>query len=169
MATWARRSSVLVAAAFLTIGLAACQEPDEGRSPEPGDGDATTLTPTDEPTEDPTEDPTENPTDVESSEPTETPSGPTDPRVDAAVADLAERLAVTEDDVTAGSLEEVTWTDGSIGCPAEGQSYTQALVPGARLVLTVDGTDYAYHGEGEEALFYCETPVEPAASDDATA
>ncbi|GAB2597981.1 hypothetical protein [Pseudactinotalea suaedae] len=161
MTTWARRTSALAAAAFLVAGLAACQAPDEGRSPEPGDGDVTTLTPTDEPTEDMTDD--------ESAEPTDPPSGPADPRVEAAVTDLAERLEVTAEDVTAGPLEEVTWTDGSIGCPAEGQSYTQALVPGARLVLTVDGAEYAYHGEGEEPLFYCETPIEPAASDDATA
>lgn len=149
----ARRTSAVLAVAFLALGLAACQQPDEGRSP--GDGDATTLTPTDEPTEDPTEG---EPTD-ETDPP---PSGNSDERVDAAVADLAERLDVSVDDVTAGALEQVTWSDGSIGCPAAGQSYTQALVPGARVLLTVDGTEYAYHGEGEEPLFYCAEPIEPA-------
>ncbi len=142
---------MLAAAVFLTAGLAACQGQDEGRSPDPGDGDATTLTPSDEPTDgEPTDE-----TDPSS-------SGPTDDRLDAAVTDLAGRLDVSVDDVTAGPLEEVTWSDGSIGCPAPGQSYTQALVPGARATLTVDGTEYAYHGEGEEPLFYCEQPIDPA-------
>lgn len=161
MATWGRRATVLTAAAVLTMGLAACQQPDEGRSPEPGDGDVTTVTPSDEPTQEPTED--------ETMEPTDPPFGPEGERVDAAVADLTERLSVTAADVSAGSIEEVTWTDGSIGCPAEGESYTQALVPGVRLILTVDGAEYAYHGEGDEALFYCETPIDPAPADDATA
>jgi len=147
---------VLAAAAFLTMGLAACQTPDEGRSPEPGDGDVTTLSPTDEPAEDMAD---------ENMEPTDPAA---DPRVEVAVTDLTVRLGVSADEVVIGPLEQVTWTDGSIGCPAEGQSYTQALVPGVRLVLTVDGTDYAYHGEGEEELFYCENPIEPAAADDAT-
>lgn len=140
---------MVLVAAFLTLGLAACQQPDEGSSP--GDGDATTLTPTEDPTEGEPTDETEPP-----------PSGDSDERVDAALADLAERLDVSVDDVTAGALEEVTWSDGSIGCPAPGQSYTQALVPGARVILTVDGTEYAYHGEREEPLFYCEQPIEPA-------
>lgn len=145
MATWARRASALAAAVCLTVGLAACQEHDEGHSPEPGDGGVTTE-PTDEPT-----------------------AGTDDARVDAAVADLAERLQVAPEDITAGPLDEVTWTDGSLGCPAEGQMYTQALVPGTRLILTIDGTEYAYHGEGEEPLFYCANPIDPAPSDDATA
>jgi hypothetical protein len=155
-----RRVSLVVAAAFLVLGLGACQQPDQGRSPEPGDGDATTLTPTDEATDDPTH---------ETSEPDEPPSGTTDERVEAAVTDLAEQLDVDPADITVGALEEVTWGDGSIGCPEPDQMYTQALVPGARLILTVDGAEYAYHGEGDGALFWCQHPVEPVPSDDATA
>lgn len=160
MTTWARRTSGVVAAAFLMLGLAACQEPDQGRSPEPGEGDATTLTPTDEATEDPTN---------ETSEPDGSPSADMDERVDAAVADLAQQLDVDPATITPGELEEVTWSDGSIGCPEPDQMYTQALVPGTRLILTVDGTEHAYHGEGDGPLFYCQNPVDPVPSDEATA
>ena len=43
------------------------------------------------------------------------------------------------EDVTVVSYEDVTWPDGALGCPEPGMSYTQALVPGARLVLEADG------------------------------
>lgn len=42
------------------------------------------------------------------------------------------------------SAENVTFTDGSLGCPSPGQSYTQALVDGMRVVVSVDGTPYDY-------------------------
>ena len=32
----------------------------------------------------------------------------------------------------------MTWTDGSLGCPQKGMSYTQALVEGELLLLRVD-------------------------------
>jgi hypothetical protein len=40
--------------------------------------------------------------------------------------------------------EEVEWSDGSLGCPEPGMLYTQALVPGYRVVLGLDGRDYDY-------------------------
>jgi len=46
-----------------------------------------------------------------------------------------------------------------MGCPQPDLMYTQALVPGRRLVLTVDGTDYAYHGGQTGEYFFCENPA----------
>jgi hypothetical protein len=40
--------------------------------------------------------------------------------------------------------EEVEWPDGSLGCPEPGMMYTQALVPGYRVVLVLDGREYDY-------------------------
>ncbi len=77
---------------------------------------------------------------------------------DAAIADLAQRLGIDEADVTVKSEEEVTWRDGSAGCPEPGMMYTQALVPGRRLILTANGEDYAYHS-AEGDYFYCEKPA----------
>jgi hypothetical protein len=77
---------------------------------------------------------------------------------DAAIADLAQRLGIDETDITVTSEDEVTWRDGSVGCPEPGMMYTQALVPGRRLILTAGGQDYAYHS-GQGAYFYCEKPA----------
>ena len=77
-----------------------------------------------------------------------------------AVADLARRLDVAEDDVVVESVEEVTWRDGSIGCAEPGMMYTQALVDGSRITLRVDGETYEYHSGGRRGVFLCENPTQ---------
>ena len=69
------------------------------------------------------------------------------PIVTPARADLARRLGVDPDDLEVISAEEVTWPDGSLGCPEPGMSYTQALVDGSKVVL------------GTTTGFTCITPV----------
>lgn len=79
-----------------------------------------------------------------------------------AVADLMERLSVPASDVRVVTAEEVTWRDGSLGCPKKDRMYTMALVEGRRIVLEVDGKQYAYHAGGDKPPFYCEHPKPPA-------
>ncbi|GAA2824249.1 hypothetical protein [Kribbella solani] len=79
--------------------------------------------------------------------------------VEQARADLTKRLGVDAGKVTVVSSEEVTWPDGSLGCPEPGMRYTQALVPGNRTVLEVDGKQYSYHSGGHRAPFLCEHPA----------
>ena len=89
------------------------------------------------------------------------PSDPSDSAVpsgsstDIALTDLAARLDVDPSEIEVVSVEEVTWPDGSLGCPKPGMSYTQALVDGQLIILAVDGREYEYHsGRGREP-FYC--------------
>lgn len=77
-----------------------------------------------------------------------------------AVADLAKRLGVTPDEVVVESVEAVTWRDGSIGCAEPGKMYTQALVEGSRIVLSVAGERYEYHSGGQRGVFLCENPTQ---------
>jgi hypothetical protein len=79
--------------------------------------------------------------------------------VEQAKADLTKRLGVDSGQVRVVSSDEVTWPDGSLGCPEPGMHYTQALVPGTRTVLEVDGKQYAYHSGGPRAPFLCEHPT----------
>lgn len=74
--------------------------------------------------------------------------------IDQALADLAARLG---DDraISVTVAHELTWPDGSLGCPQPGVLYTQALVDGYRIELT-DGVNlYQYHGERGRPPFYC--------------
>jgi hypothetical protein len=88
------------------------------------------------------------------------------PRADSlsalAVTDLASRLGIPETDIEVLSEENVTWRDGSLGCPRPGMMYTQALVEGSRIVLRAGGRDYSYHSGAGKPPFYCEDPVSPA-------
>lgn len=84
-----------------------------------------------------------------------------DQRVQAAIADLAAGAGRSPDAITVGRVEEVTWRDGSIGCPEPGRSYTQALVPGYRIELVLDGATVWYHGARDGAPFRCDTPSDP--------
>lgn len=79
-----------------------------------------------------------------------------------AVTDLANRLGIPEGDIEILAEENVTWRDGSLGCPRPGMMYTQALVEGSRIVLRTGGRDYSYHSKAGKPPFYCEDPVSPA-------
>ncbi len=77
------------------------------------------------------------------------------PTVAPARADLARRLGVEPDDLVVISAEEVTWPDGSLGCPEPGLSYTQALVDGSKVVLGHDDRVYVYHAGDDGQPFLC--------------
>lgn len=69
----------------------------------------------------------------------------------AILADLESR-GVPTDDVTVVSVEAVTWNNGALGCPKPGQTYTQALVNGMKVVVSADGKTYDYRfGNGDTA------------------
>lgn len=82
-----------------------------------------------------------------------------------ATEDLAGRLNISLDRIKLTRFEEVTWPDGSIGCPRKDMRYTQALVNGSLIVLSVDGVDYQYHSGGSRPPFYCANPVPPVPGD----
>lgn len=63
-------------------------------------------------------------------------------RWQAILDDLAGRGVAGTPEVV--SVAAVTWPDSSLGCPSPGVSYTQALVDGVRVVVSVDGTEYDY-------------------------
>jgi hypothetical protein len=81
------------------------------------------------------------------------------PYIDIAVADLAARLGVEPATITAQSAVLMVWSDGSLGCPKPGMQYPQVLTDGAKIVLVVDGTAYAYHAGGSTKPFLCESPT----------
>ena len=84
-----------------------------------------------------------------------------------AIQDLAGRLDIQSDDIRVIVEKNVTWRDGSLGCPKKGMMYTQALIEGTLIVLRVEGRDYQYHSGQGRASFYCENPVGPASKSSA--
>lgn len=68
---------------------------------------------------------------------------------EAIVADLVTRGVAGEPVLV--SAERVEFSDGSLGCPSPGMSYTQAIVDGYRVVVRADGRTLDYRfGSGDE-------------------
>ena len=74
----------------------------------------------------------------------------------AVVADAARRFQVDESAVVLVRAEQVTFPDGSLGCPEPGRMYTQALVPGYRLVARSALGESRYHADSRGNLATCE-------------
>jgi hypothetical protein len=83
--------------------------------------------------------------------------------IDAAIADAASRMAVSADAIGVVSALRVTWPDGSLGCPEPDMQYTQALVPGWRILLRADGRTLDYHAAANGHVIFCppERAMEP--------
>ena len=74
----------------------------------------------------------------------------------AVVADAARRFKVDENLVVVASAERLTWTDGSLGCPMPGMNYTQALVPGYRIVAKSADGSFIYLTDASGNLAVCD-------------
>ena len=133
----------LAAIATVGFGLAACAP---STNP-PGDAMSTSTPGASTPsTRAPFQTTTPGP--VPSAAPTGTPTDVPTGKWDALVADLAGRgVTHTPELVSPGA---VTFSDSSLGCALPGQSYTQALVDGLRVVVTAGGQTYDYRfGTGD--------------------
>lgn len=153
------RPRPLVPVAALTMAallLAACGGADDT----PGPDDAEQVTP-DDPDDDGAGGGGDPDADAGSGDQDDAPAD-LDEFTDLAVATAADETGVAEDEIEVVTAEEVTWPDGSHGCPEEGEMYTQALVPGYRAILDAGGEERHYHGGEGEPPFHCEDPQEPA-------
>ena len=101
-------------------------------------------------------------------------SGLVAPGSDGVVAASAIEAAVRDDAarrwqlVNAQSLrvrfEDITWPDGSLGCPQPSLAYTQALVPGWRVLVSDGGREAAYHASRRGQWLLCQSGARPAPS-----
>jgi hypothetical protein len=73
----------------------------------------------------------------------------------AVVADAARRFGVAESAVVLSAAEQVTWSDGALGCPEPGRSYAQMLMPGYRLTATTASGSLRYHANARGNLVTC--------------
>ncbi len=85
-------------------------------------------------------------------------------QINKAKADLSARLGIELDEIKLIQASNVTWPNGSLGCPQKDMSYTQALVPGVLIVLSGGSSKYQYHsGRGGDPR-YCARPGLPVSA-----
>lgn len=93
------------------------------------------------------------------------------PELEAAVGEsrkqLAARVDVDQEAIGVESAEFVQWPSSALGCAEPGMMYTQALVPGYRVVLRTGDDLHHYHGARGEPPFHCpaERAGKPAETD----
>jgi hypothetical protein len=77
----------------------------------------------------------------------------------AVTADAAKRFNVAESAVVLVRAEQVTWADGSLGCPERGMYYTQNLVTGYRIVAKTGAGELVYHTDSRGQAKSCASPL----------
>jgi len=82
-------------------------------------------------------------------------------RVNQVIRDLAERLAIDENQIEVLEVKSVVWPDASLGCPKPGMAYKQVPQDGILIRLEAEGRSYEYHGGGGREPFLCETGLHP--------
>src|SRR5260221_3144114 len=78
--------------------------------------------------------------------------------IDAAYADLSQKLGkpLTRGGDSSYTWEEDVFGDSSLGCPQPGKTYTQAVTPGFKIVITFAGTAYDYRATKDgKVVFLC--------------
>lgn len=81
----------------------------------------------------------------------------------AVVADAARRFEVQRSAVVLSRAEQVTWSDGSLGCPSPGVMYPQVLVQGYLISATTRAGTLRYHTDVRGNVVTCDAlPPRPA-------
>ncbi len=75
--------------------------------------------------------------------------------LDDTIADLAERLEISADEITVIQARAVEWNDGSLGCPKPGMMYIQVITPGFRVVLLAKDQMFDYHTDTNTRFILC--------------
>jgi hypothetical protein len=73
----------------------------------------------------------------------------------AVAADAAQRFNIPVSAVVLARAEQVTWRDGSLGCPEPGRSYSQALIAGFRVVAMTSAGEMHYHADSRGRFVNC--------------
>jgi len=86
----------------------------------------------------------------------------------AVLADAASRTGLDQASLAVENAQAVTWSDGSLGCPQPGLSYTQARIPGFRISVRAGTRRLDYHASRAGTFLLCPEgrSVDPAGTDD---
>jgi hypothetical protein len=81
----------------------------------------------------------------------------------AASSQLSHDVNAPTDSIAGVSQDEMTWRDSCLGCPKTGESCTQVMTPGYRVVLRIGEATYEYHTDlGGVARLCSQSPQAPA-------
>lgn len=79
-----------------------------------------------------------------------------EPVVSLALRQLTDTLNCDAQAVNVVSVEEMEWSDSSLGCPKPGMMYMQVITPGYRVTLEHDGQRYTFHTDRSHRAVRCD-------------
>ncbi|MBV9169622.1 MAG: hypothetical protein JOZ81_06030 [Chloroflexi bacterium] len=75
--------------------------------------------------------------------------------VNQATHDAAQRLSVSDTDISVDRVEPRQWPDASLGCPRQGDVYAQVVTPGYLIVVSGGGQQLEYHSDARGRVILC--------------
>lgn len=69
--------------------------------------------------------------------------------------DLAYQLRVNKEKIKVSKINEVNWTDSSLGCPQGKREYKKENIPGYVIHLELNNKTYTYHSDKDTMVFAC--------------
>lgn len=78
--------------------------------------------------------------------------------VDAAMRDAAGRLslAIGAGDIRVQQVTPREWPDSSLGCPRQGEMYSQIVTPGYLVMISAAGKQLEYHADSRGHIVLCQ-------------
>lgn len=75
--------------------------------------------------------------------------------LDAILDEAANQAGIAGDQLTIERAEAVVWNDGSLGCPAPDEFYSQALVNGYWVIVQAGDQTYDFRVGSDSSFKFC--------------
>lgn len=75
--------------------------------------------------------------------------------LDPILAEVARQSGLPIGQLTIERAEAVTWSDGSLGCPAPGEMYIQVLIDGYWVIVTAGDQTFDFRAGSDGAAKLC--------------
>ncbi len=74
----------------------------------------------------------------------------------AMIADLSAQTGIPSGDINLLSFEPMVWSNGALGCPAEGMAYIEVIIEGMVFTLQAGDEVYTYHTDSGDNYVLCQ-------------
>jgi hypothetical protein len=81
--------------------------------------------------------------------------------INLAMQDLADRLKIDINQVSLTEATEILWPNAALGCPSPGKVYATGRVPGYRIRLQANETEFVYNTDLTGQIILCPQLDEP--------
>jgi hypothetical protein len=68
--------------------------------------------------------------------------------------DLAQRLGLSENEISEGAVEQAEFPDAALGAPIEDEMSAQVITPGWRIHLKANGKTYEYRANARQLRLF---------------